>query len=75
MNFGEALKKLLDGETMSRRGWNGKNQWIAWDGGSEDNGFTVPYLFFCDGKGGFVPWTASQTDILADDWTEYTVQL
>lgn len=28
----------------------------------------LPYLMFCTAQGDFVPWLASQTDILADDW-------
>lgn len=28
-----------------------------------------PYLMMCTVQGDFVPWLASQTDILADDWT------
>lgn len=27
-----------------------------------------PYLMMCTAQGDFVPWVASQTDILADDW-------
>lgn len=27
-----------------------------------------PYLMMFDGKGSFVPWLASQTDLLSDDW-------
>lgn len=28
-----------------------------------------PYLMFCTVDGEFVPWVASQTDLLAEDWT------
>ncbi len=28
----------------------------------------LPYLMFRTAQGDFVPWLASQTDILADDW-------
>lgn len=28
----------------------------------------LPYLMFKTAQGDFVPWLASQTDILADDW-------
>lgn len=27
-----------------------------------------PYLMICTVDGDFVPWLASQTDVLADDW-------
>jgi hypothetical protein len=29
----------------------------------------LPYLMFCTAQGDFVPWLASQTDILATDWS------
>jgi len=29
----------------------------------------LPYLMFKTAQGDFVPWLASQTDILADDWS------
>ena len=28
----------------------------------------LPYLMFCTAQGDFVPWLASQTDLLAEDW-------
>lgn len=28
----------------------------------------LPYLMMCTADGTFVPWLASQTDILAEDW-------
>ena len=30
----------------------------------------LPYIMMRTADGSFVPWLASQTDILADDWTE-----
>lgn len=30
----------------------------------------LPYLMMKIADGSFVPWLASQTDILSDDWTE-----
>lgn len=32
-----------------------------------------PYLMFATVNGEFVPWVASQTDLLADDWTAVQV--
>ncbi len=32
----------------------------------------LPYIMMKTADGAFVPWLASQTDILADDWTEVT---
>lgn len=32
----------------------------------------LPYLMFRTAQGDFVPWLASQTDILSDDWNVLT---
>lgn len=32
----------------------------------------LPYLMMCTADGSFVPWLASQTDILATDWVVVT---
>jgi hypothetical protein len=32
------------------------------------DGHFLPYLMICSVDGSFVPWLASQTDLLADDW-------
>jgi hypothetical protein len=32
----------------------------------------LPYLMFRTAQGDFVPWLASQTDLLADDWRVLT---
>lgn len=29
-----------------------------------------PYILMCTAQGDFVPWVASQSDILADDWKD-----
>lgn len=31
----------------------------------------APYLLFFSKEGSFVPWVASQTDLLAEDWEGY----
>jgi hypothetical protein len=31
---------------------------------------TLPYIYMRTAQGDLVPWLASQTDILASDWTE-----
>lgn len=71
MNFGAALEALKDGLRVSRAGWNGKGMWLRWlqlqvpDAHSK---MTLPYIFMFTAPGDLVPWLASQTDILADDW-------
>lgn len=75
MTFGEALIELKDGKKMSRLNWNGKNMWIQLKWPSENSEMTLPYIFIEYPKGhpaypngSKVPWLASQTDLLSEDW-------
>lgn len=81
MTFGTALSLLKRGARVARAGWNGKGMWLAMVGAGEWSipsrsivpGQVVPLDAFIGMKtagGTFVPWLASQTDILANDWTE-----
>lgn len=75
MNFSTALLLLKDGNRVARTGWNGRGMWVELqrplDGSSK---MTLPYLFLSypiDARvtpGARVPWLASQTDLLAEDW-------
>ena len=82
-NFGWALEQLRAGNLVRRPGWNGKHMFIYLVDGSEfqvnraplnkiyKEGTWVCYHPHIDMKtatGDCVPWLASQTDILADDW-------
>lgn len=83
MNFGTALSCLRNGMMVQRRGWNGKGMFLFLVDGSSFKVNRKPLLgifkedtivdycphidmFTADKK--VVPWLASQTDILADDW-------
>lgn len=72
MSFGEAIVKLKAGKKMSRRGWNGKNMFIyICHSLLPYAGATYPSSEFivmktADEK--LIPWLASQTDMLAEDW-------
>ena len=74
MNFGQALALLKNGDKVSRKGWNGKGLWIELQRPDENSKMTLSYIFISypeDAKvtpGARVPWLASQTDILANDW-------
>lgn len=85
MNFGHALDLLRDGRKASRAGWNGKGMFIFLVPGSEfivnrppllgifPLNTEVRYHSHIDMKtadGFIVPWLASQTDMLAEDWVE-----
>lgn len=83
MNFGEALAALKEGKRVSRSGWNGKGMFLFLVPGSTFKvnrapllgiypaGTEVNYHAHIDMKtadGTVVPWLASQTDVLAEDW-------
>lgn len=83
MNFGSALDNLKQGKLVARAGWNGKNMFLFLVKGSTfvvdrepllsimGIGTVVQYCPHIDMKtadGKVVPWLASQTDILAEDW-------
>lgn len=68
MTFGEILKFLWVGRRVCRTGWNGKNMWIELQIPDEHSKMTLPYIYMYTADKNLVPWLASQTDILANDW-------
>jgi len=83
MSFGDAILMLKNGEKVARSGWNGKGMFLFLVPGSKfkvnrppllgiyEEGTEVEYHAHIDMKtvaGDVVPWLASQTDMLAEDW-------
>lgn len=68
MNFGDALAALKQGVPVTRRGWNGKGQFLQLQVPDAHSKMTLPYIFIKTVQGDRVPWLASQTDLLAEDW-------
>ncbi len=68
MNFGLALVQIKGGECVRRAGWNGKNMWIKLQKPDENSKMSLPYIYMSTVQGNLVPWLASQTDMLSDDW-------
>ncbi|SEU46493.1 DUF2829 domain-containing protein [Nonomuraea wenchangensis] len=68
MNFGHALAHLRDGHKVTRDGWNGRGMWLALQVPDQHSKMSRPYIYMSTVDGGLVPWVASQTDLLADDW-------
>jgi len=64
------LKQTPKGQIrrVARQGWNGKGQWIAMQTPDENSLMGLPYLYISTVDGHKVPWLASQTDLLAEDW-------
>lgn len=70
MNFGAAIETLKAGGFVAREGWNGKNMWLGLQVPDTHSKMSLPYIFMCTAQGDLVPWLASQTDVLAEDWLE-----
>lgn len=81
INFGEALQLLNAGHLVARKGWNGKGMYLVFVAATQWsvklgvgmlglNARQAPWIGIKTADGYFVPWTASQTDILAEDWEE-----
>ncbi len=78
-DFGGALCALKSGKRVGRAGWNGKGMWLVLcdfaqdtitfpEFGDNTRHRKLPWIGMKTADGGFVPWLASQTDMLADDW-------
>lgn len=79
MDFGKALENLKNGHKVCREGWNGKGMWLLMQRPDENSKMTLPYIYIeypvghvAYPNGSRVPWLASQTDMLADDWMVLT---
>lgn len=70
LNFGDAIQFLKDGRKVAREGWNGKGMWLALQVPDTNSKMSLPYIYMRTVSGDLVPWLASQTDVLAEDWTE-----
>lgn len=71
-DFGEAIRRMRHGIRQSRVGWNGKGMWLALQVPDEHSKMRRPYIYMSDAQGLLVPWLASQTDMLAEDWCDAT---
>ena len=67
-SFGEALIALKSGQTVARKGWNGRGMWLGLQRPDAHSKMTLPYIYMSTVQGDLVPWLASQTDLLAEDW-------
>jgi hypothetical protein len=67
-DFGGALVALRSGRKACRANWNGKDMWIALQVPDTHSKMQRPYIYMSDAQGLLVPWLASQTDLLAEDW-------
>ena len=68
MDFAFALHALKLGHRVAREGWNGRGQFLAAQFPDEFSKMTLPYIYISTVQGDLVPWLASQTDLMAEDW-------
>jgi len=83
MHFGEALQQIKQGRRVARRNWNGKGMFLFLVPGSRftvnrppllgiyPEGTEINYRPHIDMKtadGQVVPWVASQSDLIEEDW-------
>lgn len=69
-SIGTVISMLRDGKKVAREGWNGKGQYLELQVPDEHSKMSLPYIYITTVDGNRVPWIASQTDILAEDWKE-----
>ena len=81
--FGKAVELLKEGDRVYRQGWNGKGMFLFLVKGEavtaaiedhygdpEAKGVHKVHdaIYMHTAQGDLVPWLASQTDVLAEDW-------
>ena len=77
-SFGDAIKYMKRGMKVARKGWNGKDMFLEYVDPymnrqfqlteTDPAGTFLPWIGMKTADNGFVPWLASQTDILSEDW-------
>ena len=83
LTIGLAVEALKKGLRVARTGWNGKGMWLtlvaySCSASPEDHPHYhhhgvadvegLPWIGMKTADNKFVPWLASQTDVLAEDW-------
>lgn len=82
VEFGAALIMLQSGQKVFRKGWHLGGMYLMLQIADANSANTLPYIYIViPGKKAFegatssddlpaqrVPWVASQTDMLTDDW-------
>lgn len=66
-DIGWAIEQLRAGRAVTRRGWNGKGQHLVHHPYPVDKD-RLPWVSITTVDNQVVPWTCSQTDLLAEDW-------
>ncbi len=76
-SFGAAIVALKNGQSMRRKGWNGKGIFIKLQVPDAHSFMTAPYIYIDtaklesdnpDAPKSRVPWAPTTNDVLAEDW-------
>jgi len=68
-DFGWAIKALKEGKSVLRSGWNGKNMYLYYvPSHTKDEKYYDAYIMMYTAIGTNIPWLASQSDALSEDW-------
>lgn len=77
-SFSDAIRFLKRGLKVARKGWNGKGMYLECVDPymnrqfklteTDPAGTFLPWIGIKTADNGFVPWLASQSDMLAEDW-------
>jgi hypothetical protein len=74
ISFSEALRQLKEGKAIARSGWNGKGMFLQLEPaktsmvmGEEPLKYRA-FIQLFTAQGDIVPWVASQSDLLENDW-------
>ena len=76
MSFGMAIEAMKKGKRVGRSGWDGKGMFLflvtdyTFTDGKNDNYLHDPWIAMKTTGDSMVPWLASQTDMLAEDWVD-----
>ena len=68
IDFSGALFMLKTGKRVARKNWNGRDMYIQLQTPDVGSKMTLPYIYMKTVQNDLVPWLASQTDLLSDDW-------
>jgi len=80
MNFGQLIEELKSGNKCCRAGWNGKGMFLFlitdWSFTTDVDGVedipAEPFICMKTAGNDLIPWLASQSDVLANDWEVLT---
>ncbi len=69
-DFSDVVRALKDGLCVTRDAWNGEGMPLELElrEPNAKSEMTLPYIYMFTADKHLVPWTPSQTDILAEDW-------